>query len=158
MSWEYFCLGVSFLGLFVRVMTVAFVPRHTSGRNTKRQIAEDLNTSGIYSIVRHPLYLGNFLIGLGISLVRCVVATGDLQSCILAVLRTDHVCREAFLRQKFGDVYRRWAAQRRPFGRGSGNGASPVAVFVAQCITPGIHRLDGRDSLPRGAGILRALD
>ena len=34
-SWDYFCLGVSFLGLLVRVVTVGYVPEHTSGRNTK---------------------------------------------------------------------------------------------------------------------------
>ena len=34
--------------------------KNTSGRNTHDQVADSLNTSGIYSIVRHPLYVGNF--------------------------------------------------------------------------------------------------
>ncbi|MGB8874133.1 MAG: hypothetical protein WCC75_12145, partial [Desulfobaccales bacterium] len=42
-------------------------PRGTSGRNTQGQVAETLNTTGIYSLVRNPLYLGNFLIWLGLS-------------------------------------------------------------------------------------------
>ena len=70
--WSYLCLAVSLLGFVVRVLTVGHTPAHTSGRNAKRQIADELNTSGMYSIVRHPLYLGNFLIGLGISFVLLV--------------------------------------------------------------------------------------
>src|SRR6476646_11335574 len=71
-GWDYFCLGGSFLGLFVRVVTIGYVPERTSGRNTRTQIADQINTTGMYSIVRHPLYLGNFLIGFGVSLVQVV--------------------------------------------------------------------------------------
>jgi protein-S-isoprenylcysteine O-methyltransferase Ste14 len=65
-KWEIVCLAVSLLGLAIRVLTVGCTPKNTSGRNTKDgQVAESLNTSGVYSVVRHPLYLGNFLIGVG---------------------------------------------------------------------------------------------
>ncbi len=115
-SWEYFCLGLSFLGLFVRVLTVGFVPRHTSGRNTRQQVAEELNTTGIYSIVRHPLYLGNFLIGLGISLVRFVWWLPVIYSLAFWLYYERIMfAEEAFLRQKFGDVYQRWAAATPAF-------------------------------------------
>ncbi|MGC9453013.1 MAG: methyltransferase family protein, partial [Oceanipulchritudo sp.] len=40
----------------------------TSGRNTKQQVAYSLNTTGFYSVVRNPLYLGNFFMYLGIAL------------------------------------------------------------------------------------------
>ncbi|MBI1987594.1 MAG: hypothetical protein HYS70_04535 [Nitrospinae bacterium] len=66
--WEIGCLLVSMLGLSVRILTSGTVPAGTSGRNTKRQKADALNTTGVYSIVRHPLYLGNYLIALGVSL------------------------------------------------------------------------------------------
>ena len=68
--WEYICLAISLLGLLIRIFTVGHTPAHTSGRNTQSgQLAEELNTTGIYSIVRHPLYLGNFFIWSGIALL-----------------------------------------------------------------------------------------
>src|SRR5262245_43751615 len=66
--WELLCLGLSLFGLAIRIYTIGHVPRKTSGRNTQKQVAEQLNTTGIYSLVRHPLYLGNFWIWIGISL------------------------------------------------------------------------------------------
>src|ERR1051325_4107765 len=46
--WDYFCLGVSFIGLLVRSLTIGFVPRQTSGRNTTELVADELNTTGMY--------------------------------------------------------------------------------------------------------------
>ncbi|WP_292010435.1 isoprenylcysteine carboxylmethyltransferase family protein [Chryseobacterium sp.] len=64
--YEVLCLLVSTIGLVIRIYTVGYTPKNTSGRNTSEgQVAETLNTSGIYSIVRHPLYLGNFFMWLG---------------------------------------------------------------------------------------------
>ena len=64
--WEIFCLAVSFFGLFIRALTVGHSPKRTSGRNTKRQVADSLNETGMYSITRNPLYLGNFFMILGV--------------------------------------------------------------------------------------------
>ena len=66
--WEIGCFLISLLGLSVRVLTVGTAPRGTSGRTTKKPRADILNSTGMYSIVRHPLYWGNYLIALGISL------------------------------------------------------------------------------------------
>lgn len=64
--YEFIFLMVSLLGLGIRIYTVGYTPKNTSGRNTAEgQVADTLNTTGIYSIVRHPLYLGNFLCGWG---------------------------------------------------------------------------------------------
>ena len=60
-AWQIFCMLVSFLGLAVRIITVGRGPIGTSGRNTREQVANTLNTTGICSAVRHPLYLGNIL-------------------------------------------------------------------------------------------------
>ena len=64
-AWQMLCISVSFLGLFIRIVTVGRAPIGTSGRNTREQVANTLNTTGIYSLVRHPLYLGNYLVFLG---------------------------------------------------------------------------------------------
>ncbi len=64
--WTISAILVSFAGVVVRAYTIGTTPRGTSGRNTKKQVAESLNTSGIYGAVRHPLYLGNYLMWIGI--------------------------------------------------------------------------------------------
>ena len=80
--YPWLCLGVSLLGLIIRVYTVGHTPKNTSGRNTgEGQLADTLNQTGIYSLVRHPLYLGNFLMYLGLAMI-----TGHLWFVISFVL------------------------------------------------------------------------
>jgi protein-S-isoprenylcysteine O-methyltransferase Ste14 len=114
--WDYSCLAVSFLGLFVRVITVGFVPEQTSGRNTRQQVAAQVNTTGIYSIVRHPLYVGNFLIGLGVALVQGVWWLPVIYVLTFWIYYERIMfAEEAFLRQKFGQTYQRWASATPAF-------------------------------------------
>ena len=63
------CLIISLSGLIIRVLAVGYAYDKTSGKNTKKQIAEKLNTTGIYSVLRNPLYLANYLNWLGIILL-----------------------------------------------------------------------------------------
>ncbi|NLY00171.1 MAG: DUF1295 domain-containing protein [Rhodopirellula sp.] len=114
--WEAFCLAVSFGGLGVRVLVVGFTPRGTSGRNTHCQIAEALNTGGLYSLVRHPLYVGNFLIWAGIAMFA--LTWWLLAIYVLAFwLYYERImfAEEAFLRRRFGDQFVEWAAKTPPF-------------------------------------------
>lgn len=111
-SFEYLALVVSLLGLVIRVFTVGYTPKNTSGRNTKKgQIADQINTTGMYSIVRHPLYLGNFFMWLGVAML-----TENFWFVIAFVLfYVSYYMRimyaeESFLRSKFGPLYTDWAA------------------------------------------------
>jgi protein-S-isoprenylcysteine O-methyltransferase Ste14 len=113
---EFFCLFVCFSGLAIRVFTIGHTPGGTSGRNTKEQIAATLNTTGIYSVVRHPLYLGNFIIWLGIILFAHLWWLVLIY--VLAFwLYYERImfAEEEFLRAKFGDEFTRWAANTPAF-------------------------------------------
>ena len=68
LRWEMFCFTISLFGLLIRCYTIGYTPKGTSGRNTKSQKADSLNTTGIYSITRNPLYLGNFFMMLGVTM------------------------------------------------------------------------------------------
>lgn len=108
--YEMFCLFVSIVGLAIRLFTVGYTPPNTSGRNVSGQVAESLNTTGIYSSVRHPLYLGNFFMWLGIALL-----TGSFWFVIAFILfywiyyERIMFAEEQFLSRKFGAAYDTWA-------------------------------------------------
>ena len=105
-AWTIFCVLVSFAGLYIRCLVAGFVPRGTSGRNTNAQRAEQLNTLGMYSIVRNPLYLGNFVITLGLFLFTQVwwfVAIGT--AGFLLYYERIIFAEEAFLRRQYGDTF-----------------------------------------------------
>ena len=110
------CLAVALFGQFIRLITVGYTADLTSGRNTEGQLANVLNTKGIYSIVRHPLYLGNFFMWLGLCLL-----TQDLWFTIAFILiywvyyERIMFAEEAFLINKFGDTYLEWASSRPAF-------------------------------------------
>lgn len=110
--WEIGCLLISLLGLSVRVLTVGSVPRGTSGRSTRKRRADVLNTTGMYSIIRHPLYLGNYLIALGVSLFPRTWALPLIVS-LAFILHYERVIfgEEEYLQSKFGDEFRAWAAR-----------------------------------------------
>ena len=114
--YEYLCLTISLVGTFVRVYTVGHTPAGTSGRNTVGQVADSLNTTGIYSVVRHPLYLGNFLMWLGIALLTCNISfiTGFVFVYWIYYERIMYA-EEQFLRRKFGSLYMDWSAQTPAF-------------------------------------------
>ena len=110
LAWEAFCLIVSFLGLSIRALVVGYVPEGTSGRNTRAQKAVLLNMTGLYSIVRHPLYLGNFFIWLGISLfVRHWMLSLICVLIFWVYYERIMFAEEEFLRKQFGGAYEDWA-------------------------------------------------
>jgi len=130
-SFEFLCLGVSLFGLFIRIITVGHTPKHTSGRNTKKgQVAHELNTSGIYSVVRHPLYLGNFFMWLGVAmLTENVWFTIAFVFFYAFYYERIMYAEENFLRNKFGHSYLSWAADVPAFIPSIKNYVRPKYAF-----------------------------
>jgi protein-S-isoprenylcysteine O-methyltransferase Ste14 len=112
LAWEVTCFLISTAGLAIRVVTVGTAPHGTSGRNTRAQKARVLNTTGPYSVVRHPLYLGNYLIALGISSTPRTWYLPVIVS-LSALLYYERIAmrEEQFLQEKFGDEFHAWAAR-----------------------------------------------
>ena len=101
---------LSSLGFLIRFYTIGTTPKGTSGRNTKEQVAEVLNSTGIYATVRHPLYLGNYLIWIGIS----TFVFSPFFILLLSLLFWIYYERimyaeERFLEKRFGEEYLNWS-------------------------------------------------
>ncbi len=116
LTWSIICLSISLFGLLIRILVIGFTPKGTSGRNTAKQVAETLNTKGIYSVVRHPLYLGNFLMWFGI-----ILYVNNIWFAIVCTLlfwlyyERIMFAEEQFLKGKFGDQYLKWSLTAPPF-------------------------------------------
>ncbi len=113
-SYYWILLGVSIAlsitGQIIRAISIGTANKNTSGRNTKKQVAEALNTKGIYSTMRHPLYVGNYFMWIGI-----VVFTGNIWFIVAVSLafwlyyERIMFAEERFLERKFGDDYLDWS-------------------------------------------------
>jgi protein-S-isoprenylcysteine O-methyltransferase Ste14 len=114
---ELIFLGVSLFGEAIRIYTVGFAPKNTSGRNTvSGQIADELNTKGIYSLLRHPLYLGNFFMWLGpVLFIRSGFVIVVFGLIYWIYYERIMFAEEQFLRRKFGDKYDTWSAKVSSF-------------------------------------------
>ena len=100
----------------MRIITVGRAPLGTSGRNTREQAANSLTTTGIYSVVRHPLYLGNYLIVIGFALWPHVWWLVVMTTCFYALYyERIMLAEEAFLRRSFGDTFEKWLAETPAF-------------------------------------------
>ena len=107
---------LSIIGFVIRAYTIGTTPKGTSGRNTQTQLAEQLNTTGIYSLVRHPLYLGNYFMWIGI-----VVFSFNLYFVIvvslLYIIYYERImfAEERFLEKQFGQSFLDWSSQKPAF-------------------------------------------
>ena len=99
-------------GIALRAAAVAFAPRGTSGRNTRGQIAESLTTTGVYTLTRNPLYLGNCMIYVGLALLsQDLVLTAVMALALALYYERIILAEERFLEAEFGARYTEWAAR-----------------------------------------------
>jgi protein-S-isoprenylcysteine O-methyltransferase Ste14 len=115
-GYDYFLLLIAFTGFAIRVATVGFVPAGTSGRNTRGQNAAALNTTGFYSLSRHPLYFANFLVFISfVLLLKSLLFT--LFAGVIYFLYYERImlAEEQFLESLYGQAYRVWAAATPAF-------------------------------------------
>ena len=102
-------IALALLGLAIRLWANAYVGRvkvnATQGREGEAKIGR-LVTSGPYAYVRHPLYLGSFLIGAGF----CIIAgnvwlAGVGLVAFLTIYRRKMADEEALMRAELGAPY-----------------------------------------------------
>ncbi|MCP4382764.1 MAG: DUF1295 domain-containing protein [Hyphomicrobiales bacterium] len=103
------CVFISLAGLAIRADAIGYAAPRSSGGNTKRQRADTLNTTGLYSVVRHPLYVGNALIWLGLILFNHTIWVIAFV-CLFFAIYYERImaAEERFLESRFGDVFRQW--------------------------------------------------
>lgn len=129
-AWALSCLGVSLFGFALRLHAVGHTPGCTSGRNRTRQVAETLNTTGLYSLMRHPLYFANFFAWLGIALFPAVWWVVALYALAFWLFYERIMfAEEAFLRERFGAEFDRWASRSPAFWPMPGGWQAPALSF-----------------------------
>ncbi len=111
---ELAAMVVAIMGELIRVFAVGYSYEGTSGRETYLR-AESLNDTGIYSLVRNPLYIGNMLIYIGV-----MMFFGDSFMLMLctALLTIQYYfiigAEENFLKGIYGDVYGEYCSRVNP--------------------------------------------
>jgi len=99
---------IALAGGLIRMTSVGFSKPVTSGRENYLK-AENLNTSGLYSLVRNPLYVGNFFIYNGV-----IIAYSSIYALILLniffVLNYYFIIlsEENYLKNQFGTEYEKY--------------------------------------------------
>ncbi len=92
-------------GEFIRILSVGYSFSGTSGRENFLR-ADSLNVSGIYSIVRNPLYIGNLLIYTGLLIVYSNIYALLFFNALL-ILQYFFIIKaeEDYLEKTYGDEY-----------------------------------------------------
>jgi protein-S-isoprenylcysteine O-methyltransferase Ste14 len=130
LAWPLTCFVISLIGLAIRAYTVGHAAPGTSGRGRAELVADTLNTTGAYSLVRHPLYLGNFIGWLGPALVPrngWLAAVLGLAFCLY--YERIMFAEEAFLRGRHGQAFLDWAARTPAFLPDPRRWSRPAAAF-----------------------------
>ncbi len=135
-AWVVSGVVLGLMGLAVRSWTIGHAPSGTSGRGTKKLRAETLTRTGLYSVVRHPLYLGNFLLWMG-AVTFAGKPTALLVTALFFWLYYERImmAEERFLYERFDEAFREWAGSTPGFvPRLSGWVASPRPFSLRYCL------------------------
>lgn len=115
LAWFWLSFGVAAAGAVLRIVTSGYAALGTSGVAKDAAIAAELNTTGPYSLVRNPLYLGRILNFTGLAMLSGSWVYGALTLLVsVLVYERISVYEEEFLRKEFGQAHSDWAA-RVPF-------------------------------------------
>ncbi len=94
-------LAIVLAGVALRIWALAFVRK-----------GEELCTTGPYALVRHPLYLGNFVVMVGITVAMNNLAPELVLLLAMAALYAIVIrVEERWLRQRFGAAYDEYASR-----------------------------------------------
>jgi protein-S-isoprenylcysteine O-methyltransferase Ste14 len=98
-------LGLLIFGELIRILVVGYSAEGTSGREVYLR-ADDINTSGIYSLMRNPLYLGNLIIYNGLLLIIFNPILFLIMNLFFCIQYYFIICSEEnFLEKKYGEHY-----------------------------------------------------
>jgi protein-S-isoprenylcysteine O-methyltransferase Ste14 len=113
--YQWAAISVGLFGLALRCAAVAYAPDGSSSRDTQQIRATALNTTGIYSIVRHPLYCGAGLLWIGAALTLRVWWFAALVALLYIVyIERIVVAEEAYLSATF-DEFDPWSSRTPAF-------------------------------------------
>lgn len=108
--WWYAGIAVASLGALIRIKTSGHAALGTSGRTKMAAEAAELNTTGPYSLVRNPLYVGRIVNYTGMAMLSGSWVYAALVY-LISVLIYERVAvyEENFLRGEFGEAHTNWA-------------------------------------------------
>lgn len=135
-AWFWLSLAVASAGALVRIVTSGYAALGTSGVTKDAPAAAELNTTGPYSLVRNPLYVGRILNFTGLAMLSGSWVYGALVFLIsVLVYERISVFEEEFLRKQFGEAHARWA-EKVPFllPRLSGWVEPKYPFWIRRCI------------------------
>ena len=114
-AWFWLSFFVAALGAFIRIITSGYAALGTSGNIKDQAVAAELNTTGPYSMVRNPLYVGRILNFTGIAMLSGSWVFG-VMTFLTSVLIYERISvyEEEFLRKEFGNAHAEWA-KKVPF-------------------------------------------
>ena len=107
----YVGLAIALLGQLVRMLTIGMAYIVRGGRN-RRIFAEGLVTDGLFSHCRNPMYVGNILLVIGMSILsNSLFAVLVMIPLFLFIYQAITLAEENFLRNKFGSGFDDYCTQ-----------------------------------------------